>query len=127
MFLCFEMVLAQDVVNIIQSNEIDNADEIILQALSKKHGNTKAVLLIEIDGKINEQTFIILSRPCRCDPDYPDRYNFYTRNQKIVLEITDPSAKLIVNNFSHEIDDELAMKISMMERQFAAIKTSSEN
>lgn len=106
-----------NIVNVVQSKPLDSSDVQILKMLESKDGELKAVVLIEVNGEILEQKFIVRTRPCRCDPQDVRNYLFYTDDRKVIINIADTSASLIVESYDRNIPDELAMSVSLSSRK----------
>ena len=104
-----------NIVSVVSSEPLDSNDIRVLSLLNVQHGELKAVVLVEVNGEVQEQKFIVRTRPCRCDPEKPTHYYFLTSDRRVVINISDISANLIVDRYDINIPDETAMNISTNE------------
>lgn len=111
-------VFGQDnIVSIVSSDPLSSADIRILSMLDLKYGDIKAVVLIEVNGKLLEQKFIVKTKPYKLNFQESIRYFFMTRDQKVIINLADTSAHLIVEHYDTNIPDDTAIKISMASYQ----------
>jgi hypothetical protein len=125
LFLFFLVMLSvsafsqNNIVSVVSSEPLDSTDVHILSMLDSKHGELKAVVLIEVNGEVQEQKFIVRTQPCKCDPKEPTHYYFLTNDRRVVVNISDTSANLIVDRYDINIPDETAMNISTNEQRMS--------